>query len=377
MADRVPNDAEEARRRARERLAARQERRAVEEGRRPAKGSRRERSESRGTRRAEQSEKDEPQGGSGVAGALGGAVRGFVGAVGLKRIAIVLGAILVSALLVFGIASLAHSCSAEQPPEPDESVQDEGQGGEPEPVSIPEGLDAELTGRLETAAAGNSDIAWIANHANDYAVDGDVVQYKLLKLAVDEPEAVAFVRGFPEAYPADGGDPYEEEIADSSVPRLYQWDPRWGYTVYSSTTFALTGCCPTSLSMVYMGLTGKTDITPYDMGLRAQNGGYMTQYDGTDGAFLVNEAASLGLSCTEIGVSSDALRETLEGGNVVICNVGPGDFTEGGHYFVITGIADDGTVSVNDPYSAERSSKTWDIDQVIGQTKALYSYALA
>lgn len=376
MADRMPNDAEEARRHARERLAARQQRRAAEGGRRPAGPARKEAGAGRETRRASRSGKA-PQRGGGIGGSLVEAARGLIEAVGVKRLAIVFGALLVTVLLVVGIASLANGCSTEQPIEPDEPAQDDGQDGEPEPVDIPEGLDAELAGRLETAAAGNGDIAWIANHADDYAVDGDVVQYKLLKLAVDEPEAIAFVRGFPESYPADGGEPCEDEVAASSVPRLYQWDPRWGYTVYSSTTFALTGCCPTSLSMVYMGLTGKTDITPYDMGLRAQNGGYMTQYDGTDGAFLVNEAASLGLSCTEIGVSGDALREALEGGNVVICNVGPGDFTEGGHYFVITGIADDGTVSVNDPYSAERSSKTWDIDRIIGQTKALYSYALA
>lgn len=373
----MPSDAEEARRRARERLAARQQRRAAEEGRRPAGPARKEAGAGRETRRASRSGKAPQRGGGGIGGSLVEAARGLIEAVGVKRLAIVFGALLVTVLLVVGIASLANSCSTEQPIEPDEPAQDDGQGGEPEPVDIPEGLDAELAGRLETAAAGNGDIAWIANHADDYAVDGDVVQYKLLKLAVDEPEAIAFVRGFPESYPADGGEPCEDEVAASSVPRLYQWDPRWGYTVYSSTTFALTGCCPTSLSMVYMGLTGKTDITPYDMGLRAQNGGYMTQYDGTDGAFLVNEAASLGLSCTEIGVSGDALREALEGGNVVICNVGPGDFTEGGHYFVITGIADDGTVSVNDPYSAERSSKAWDIDRIIGQTKALYSYALA
>ena len=203
------------------------------------------------------------------------------------------------------------------------------------------------------------------------------MQAKLLKLAAVEPEARAFVRGFPDAYPADVPSGASDQAAAGEVPRLYQWDPRWGYTVYSSTTFALTGCCPTSFSMVYQALTGKGDLSPYEMGRRAKEGGYETAFDGTDSAFLVNDAANLGLSCETLGVDAASLRSALEGGAVVICNVGPGDFTEGGHFFVITGLSDDGTLKVNDPYSAERSNRTWDVDQVIGQTKALWAYRAA
>ena len=377
MDDRVRSDADEARRKARERLAARQGRIAAEEGKRPRKGSNRTVPADRAPRTPKLVEERGARRGSPLDAARDLVAR-LIEAVGVKRLAIVAGAVVLSVLLVFGIATLASGCSVEQP-QPSDPAQEQGVGEETpvQPVSIPEGLDPELTTRLEGTASESADIAWIANHASDYAIDGDMVQYKLLKLALDEPDAVEFVKGFPEAYPADAGYPYEDEVSASTVPRLYQWDPRWGYTVFSSTTFSLTGCCPTSLSMVYMGLTGKNDITPYDMGVRAQDGGYMTEYNGTDGSFLVNEAASLGLACSEIGVSADALRSALEGGSVVICNVGPGDFTEGGHYFVITGLTEDGTLTVNDPYSAVRSAKTWDVDQVIGQTKALYSYALA
>ena len=185
-----------------------------------------------------------------------------------------------------------------------------------------------------------------------------------------------FVRTFPDAYPAESALAADEPTA-GEVPRLYQWDARWGSTVYSSTTFALTGCCPTSLSMVYQGLTGKGDLSPYDMGERASAGGYETAFDGTDSSFLVNEAASLGLSCQEVAADAGSVRSALEDGAVLICNVGPGDFTDNGHFFVITGIDGDGSLSINDPYSAVRSDRAWDVDEVLGQAKALWAYRLA
>ena len=71
------------------------------------------------------------------------------------------------------------------------------------------------------------------------------------------------------------------------------------------------------------------------------------------------------------------MRAALEGGAVLICNVGPGDFTDNGHFLVITGIDDEGNLAINDPYSAERSGRTWNVDTVLGQAKALWAYRLA
>ena len=234
----------------------------------------------------------------------------------------------------------------------------------------------DLAAQLVQAASASDDAAWIAAHPDAYAVDGEAVQRKLLKLAAVEPEAVAFVRTFPDAYPAESA-LGTDDPASGEVPRLYQWDQRWGSTVYSSTTFALTGCCPTSLSMVYQGLTGKGDLSPYDMGKRASDGGFETAFDGTDSSFLVSEAASLGLSCEALSVDAGSVRAALEGGAVLVCNVGPGDFTDNGHFFVVTGIDGDGNLRINDPYSAERSNRAWDVDTVLGQTKALWAYRLA
>lgn len=310
--------------------------------------------------------------------ALSEAAANLVRAVGPKRLAIALAAVVLVIALVAGVRGcMAAGASAPEPDEADQaSVQQQAPRDPIDEGELKAVLGDELTARLVQAAETSDDAAWIAAHPGAYAVDGEAVQYKLLKLAAVEPEAVSFVRTFPDAYPAESA-LGTDDPASGEVPRLYQWDSRWGSTVYSSTAFALTGCCPTSLSMVYQGLTGKGDLSPYDMGKRASDGGYETQFDGTDATFLVDEAASLGLSCETLAADADSVRAALEDGAVLVCNVGPGDFTDNGHFFVVTGIDDEGNLSVNDPYSAERSNKAWSVDTVLGQTKALWAYRLA
>ena len=236
-------------------------------------------------------------------------------------------------------------------------------------------IGAEYADMLIEEAQTNSEAFWIASHPDEYLEDGPTVRYKLLKLAAKEPEAVSFVREWPEKYCADTADYNESHTDESSngVPRFYQWDKRWGYTEYSSTTFALTGCGPTTMAMVYQAITGDTSLDPYTMGVWCVDNGYATAYDGTDSAFFTDGANELGLNSWRIGTDAYSITQALSSGKLVIANVGPGDFTEGGHYFVITGVNADGTVTINDPYSAVRSAKSWDPQLIADQSKALFA----
>ena len=78
------------------------------------------------------------------------------------------------------------------------------------------------------------------------------------------------------------------------------------------------------------------------MGLRAQEGGFVTEGGGTDAAFMVQQAPSLGLACTELYANAENLRAALSAGQVVVANMAPGDFTETGHYVVAVGLDADG-----------------------------------
>ena len=252
---------------------------------------------------------------------------------------------------------------------------------EPE-EDIADYLEDDLAKKLLDQAKTNEDAAWIAAHPSAYDVDGWAIQYKILKLAAEEPLAIDYVRQWPDKYPQ-----YDQvtstkntlptkQTGPQNIPQLFQFDQRWGYTVYSSTAFGMTGCCPTALAMVYQGLTGNTDLTPYDMGVLAETDGYMSSYEGTDAYFVLNEAEGLGLYCEEIYPSSESIIASLENNRVLIVNVGEGDFTNGGHFIVVTGIQDDQLI-VNDPYSKVRSDKLWDINAIAEQAITMFALSKA
>ena len=237
-------------------------------------------------------------------------------------------------------------------------------------------VDEDVADKLINRAKTSEDARWIAQNPDKFAMDGPEVQQKLLKLAADEPAAQSYVRNFPEKYPAKTPSNGQVKTVSTGkgVPRFYQWDELWGYTVYSGTAFGLTGCCPTCLAMVYQSVTGNTDMSPYDMGELAVRDGYATEYEGTYATFLVDEAHTLGLPVSEIDVTKKALKNALQSGQVVIVNFAPGYFTAYGHYVVITGITQDGSVVMNDPYSEERSNQTWDIDTIVEESQGFYAY---
>lgn len=248
-------------------------------------------------------------------------------------------------------------------------------------------LGEEEAAKLIAQAKTNSDALWIAAHPDAYAFDGIEIQYKILKLAADEPAAISYVREFPAKYPMNEAVADKELAMDvaspstavptTSTPHLYQWDRRWAYTVYSSASFGLTGCGPTSLAMVYQGLKRTVDRTPFDMAVLAEERGYMSEFNGTDSAFFIDIAPELGLNCWEAYPDADNIREELRNGHVIIANLGPGYFTTNGHFFVLAGLTDDGQVIVNDPYSVVRSSQTWDADFIAAETMAMFVYSAA
>lgn len=311
----------------------------------------------------------------------------FAGSIiSLPRPIIIVAGIVLLVLLFVIVGAIERSCSAPETATPaqTEVVQDQSQEQEqpaPEQADLsklPSSLSQDMADTLTTMASSDERVAHVINTIGEALGDeGEAEQVKMLELVAEDPQAIDFVAGMVDNFPADAGQPYDGEVTKGTIPLLMQWDERWGYTVYCGSSFASAGCCPTSLSMVYMGLTGKTDMTPYDMGQLAVKGGYAVDYQGTVGAFLTDEAAGLGLQCESFYPDSDILDTYLESGYVVICNVGPGDFTESGHFFVITGKDSDGKLTINDPYSSVRSAQTWDADTILNQTIALYAFKAA
>lgn len=156
------------------------------------------------------------------------------------------------------------------------------------------------------------------------------------------------------------------------VPELYQIDPAWADEPYAGGTVGENGCGPTCLTMAYVALTGRTDMDPAAMAAFSEREGYTV--DGmTAWALMTEGAQALGLASEELPADASQVRAALEAGSAVIASVRPGDFTTTGHFIVLAGLAEDGTVIVHDPNSAERTHTTWDIERVLGQASNLWA----
>ena len=263
------------------------------------------------------------------------------------------------------------------------AASDDPSAGEPDFDGLASFIGDDLAQVLVDQAETNEDIRWITTHVDAYGIEDWDVQAKILKLAATDPYSISYVRHFPDDYPADDqaldaslalDDGLSGTSFETNVPHLYQWDRRWAYCVYSSTTFGLTGCGPTCMAMVSQALTG-SDLTPWDMGVRARDNGFMATFEGTDTAFFYHEAGVEGFSCWAIPAGEDYIREALSNGQVIIANLGPGYFTQYGHFFVLAGLDSDGNVIVNDPYSVVRSSQTWDPAFIASQAIGLYAFS--
>ena len=241
---------------------------------------------------------------------------------------------------------------------------------------LPAGLDAKTRESLE-AQSDDPRIVSIVNNVVVLGKTGEHYQLKMLELAAKDPQSIDYVADFPDRYPASSGAAYSDTVAWGSVPDLKQWDQRWGYVEYCGAALGSTGCCPTSLSMVYMALTGKTDKSPADMAVLATADGYAVDGEGTIGEFLVDDAGKLGFACEEFSPSAASLVRYLKNGFVVIVNVGPGDFTDSGHFFVARGVSNDGTIQINDPYSSVNTAKTWDANAIADQSIMMYAFHVA
>ncbi len=163
-----------------------------------------------------------------------------------------------------------------------------------------------------------------------------------------------------------------EQWERGNTPLLLQTDPAWASDPYADATVGISGCGPTCMTAAYVCQTGRANFDPSKMAQFAQERGFVE--DGlTTWAFMTEGARDLGMSSEELPGSVQSIATALANGSSVIASVGPGDFTSQGHFIVITRYNEEGTFSVMDPNSAERSGQTWDAERVIAQCRNLWA----
>ncbi|HJI97394.1 MAG: C39 family peptidase [Collinsella intestinalis] len=159
------------------------------------------------------------------------------------------------------------------------------------------------------------------------------------------------------------------------MPHLYQTDPLWANKPYAGSNIRIAGCGPTSLSMVYTYLTGKTDLDPVAMASFAEEHNFAPT-GATEWRFMTDGAAAIGLRSTPVAPSRASIASALDAGMPIICCLTPGDFTTVGHFLVIKGMDSRGMVEIHDPNSPYNSAKRWPISQILPQIEALWAFSL-
>lgn len=195
---------------------------------------------------------------------------------------------------------------------------------------------------------------------------------ELLELAQRNDETLDFILAYPEKKDLPPASTVGR-ITEGVIPLLIQWDERWGYASYGESTIAVSGCGPTALSMVVSGLTGDSSITPYQVAKYSEENGYYAGEEGTSWMLMAEAGSGYGVQSLEIPLVESHMIEELENGHPIICSVKQGDFTDGGHFIVLTGIKE-GKFKVNDPNSRIRSAKLWSFEDLSWQIDNMWVF---
>ncbi len=225
----------------------------------------------------------------------------------------------------------------------------------------------EIQTRLKNLADRYPEFQTIYDHMDQYPE-------ALLNNLCCNPNMLDFALGYPENYDTTSGTLEASEL--DGIPLFIQWDKRWGYDAYGNDVIGLSGCGPTCLSMIVIGLTKNQEATPDKLADYATEHGYYEQNSGTKWSFMDEVAAVYGVQGYYIYLSKDNMQEELSQGHPLVCAMRSGDFTSQGHFIVIAGMEGDKFL-VHDPNSIERSQQLWDYDTLQYQISAIWAFKVA
>jgi hypothetical protein len=229
----------------------------------------------------------------------------------------------------------------------------------------------------DNAVIENSKISEKNKIQNNQSMLDDIMnstQYpkQLKDLALKNEEALEFVYDYPAEHVKEHTIDLTEEASMDSVPLFVQWDKRWGYEKYSGNFFAASGCGPTTLSMVVVYLTHNRDASPIAVAKYSKEAGYSVDGSGSSWTIISEGCRHYGVKAKTVALDESRMKAELDAGHPIVINVGPGDFTDTGHFMVITGYDDEG-FSINDPNSIEKSGKRWLFKNISSQIRAVWS----
>lgn len=162
----------------------------------------------------------------------------------------------------------------------------------------------------------------------------------------------------------------EQEFLTGGTNRLIyfnQTDEKWGNYGYDSINGY--GCGPTAMAMIVNTLRNDVYYTAQDMADIFVEEGFWCHGSGTYYHFADGSGERFGLTVEYLPVDTPATKlvQHLLTGKLAIALMGPGHFTNGGHYIVLHGATLTGDILVADPASRDRSLTTWDPQLILDE----------
>lgn len=171
-----------------------------------------------------------------------------------------------------------------------------------------------------------------------------------------------------EKYYVDENGKWIEYVKPLNTPWYFQRDSRWGSELLRGITMAVSGCVPTSLSMIFNGFGENS--TPIEVARWISENTESMNTNGYVGTRAKGSAAALkawGFNYKVINTKAAVKQALIEGKTILAC-VGPGHFVKvagGAHAIVLSGYQD-GKTFVRDPES-DGNSRWFDIDNLWNQ----------
>ncbi len=162
----------------------------------------------------------------------------------------------------------------------------------------------------------------------------------------------------------------------AAIPAVSQGDYQEPVAVFAgeSKSVQSSGCGAVCVAMAVNYLTGEGVSPDALFAWAVENNLYFG--DGLGHEALTDMALEHGVKGEWIENDADPVIQALMEGYPVIAHMGPGTFTQNGHYILLIGVSEDGRILVNDPGSRERSGQAFEMDTIMKELRRANSFMI-
>lgn len=163
-----------------------------------------------------------------------------------------------------------------------------------------------------------------------------------------------------------------EILTGGIIPCVYynQQEAPWSSMPFGKDPIGPYGCGPVAMSMVISSMTS-TSMDPGQMAAWAADNGYWAPQSGSRHSLIPDASLAFGLGCTRLTECTPSMIiNTLLQGDMMVALMGPGHFTQSGHFIILRGATLSGEILVADPNSRENSLASWDPQLLLDEISA-------